>query len=215
MDNLKLVFTYQLLGVPVWTWLLMVAPAVNEWINRSKWTTAQSLWQFLWRLVAATPLMKVPMVGQVVALMAAMKKEEAPPPNPSFILIFILPALTGCAAQSLERRLHNAVYTAATASHSCYEMLNAADSAKIADFQQHLSDPQTEVKFEEWKKTVTAILITCRSARVTSDTAHALIPTIMAAVDKDKQAAQWIERLTKLASDIMESLKSIDLFGGD
>lgn len=66
----------QYIGMPLWAWLLLSMPAVNEAINRSKWTRAQSLWQGAWLIVRISPFGKIPIVGEVIAKMALPKAER-------------------------------------------------------------------------------------------------------------------------------------------
>lgn len=63
---------------PAWVWIVtcLVLPALNEVINRAKWTQAQSIFQGVMRALVATPLGKIPVIGTVLSTMAQ------PPPPP-------------------------------------------------------------------------------------------------------------------------------------
>ena len=61
-------------GLPLWGWLVMVLiGVVNEAIQRSKWTEAQTIWQAFWRILLGTPIGKIPLVTIAIQYMADRK----------------------------------------------------------------------------------------------------------------------------------------------
>lgn len=81
MEKVKMVLTYVVAGMPVWVWLLMMGlGALNEWVNRSKSTEAQTLLQG-----AAKFVLKIPAIGSLLArfpLLGDVLVKMATPPQP-------------------------------------------------------------------------------------------------------------------------------------
>jgi hypothetical protein len=221
METLRAIAHYQLLGMPLWFWLLSCMPVVNELINRSKWTKAQSLWQFCWRLVAATPLASIPRIGAIVQMMAVpkdMRATEVFPDDitkklgPSILILFFLPMATACSA-TLEASMYKSAYTVASGAQTCFLVVDEYDEIKQNQIRGIKTLEEASTVFTEWKKTRDAALTSCKAGRLSAESARALIPVIMAAKDRDKQAAAWIARMATLASEVAKAVSSVS-FGG-
>lgn len=220
METLKALLHYQIMGTPVWAWALFGMPVINEAINRSKWTKAQSVWQFCWRIVAATPLARIPLVGQVIVMMAIPKDQRSntslPPPvmpGPSVLILLVMPVVFGGCA-TLEMELHKAVAAAAKTGTACFQLVDAADREKQRVLLDRVKEPTIQQEFDDWRNLRSGLMMGCRSAQVAAETADALIPSIIAAKDKKNEATAWIARLVKLTFDVMAALDKAGLTTG-
>ncbi len=223
MQTLRDLAHYNVLGFPLWLWALGVMPVVNELINRSKWTKAQSIWQFLWRFVAATPLSKVPAIGSVIQMMALPidqrdqktmfpEEETTRRLGPSILVLFFLSHLTACGA-TLEVNLYRGAHSVGSAADGCFSVLDVYDEATQKKIQQTASAGDAWDRFTAWKKIRTDALNTCKAGRLGAVTLQALIPSIMAAKDRDKQATAWLARVAQLVADITKAIDDIKFAG--
>lgn len=85
-------FQHQFWGAPAWVWLisLVVLPVVNELVNRTRATAAQSLLQAVARALAV-PFGRVPVLGDVLRYLSG--PTPAPPPKDPPTIVPLLPLL--------------------------------------------------------------------------------------------------------------------------
>jgi hypothetical protein len=95
------------LGMSVIVWIALAIGALNEIVNRAKWTKAQSIFQgigafLLWVPVLGPILSKFPVIGAILSRIAARDPEEgklAIPPAatpPAAVLFPFLMLMGGC-----------------------------------------------------------------------------------------------------------------------
>lgn len=124
MSKLQAILTYKILLVPAWIWLVCLAlPVINDFVQRTKWTAAQSLLQLLSRALLTIPVIGqavqlVPILGDLIRLgtgdaaaratmpkagigkWAAIVKKNGAPPAALLLLVPLLFFMMGCQIQA-------------------------------------------------------------------------------------------------------------------
>lgn len=201
--------------MPLWLWALIVAGAVNEVVNRAKWTRAETIFQgigtfLLWFPGMGPVLAKTPVAGDILRRIAGIKEDAGKmplPPATVWLPIIFLLGLSACGGLTPYYATLSAVEKVVSSSADHFKDFDAAKRAQIVHDAK--SEQEGLKALATWditaEKLVKAIEGTDASVRLV----RGALEDITKGIRNKSELSAWIGPVLDTAKNLEALLRSV------